>query len=307
MAPRRGWRWRRRLPTALVLLTTITVVASSLLGGYASVETYTPARTHCPAEGGNFSAGSMYQANIDGLLHSLRDGAATNAGFLNTTFGVPNDEVFGVAMCFADVSWSDCKKCLNMAPSYMMSTACPSGRTGALLYNECLLRYSDEYFASMQTDTDQSPYVVYVEAYVGDMVSMNNTRWKMMDRLIAEAAVSPLRYFLDNNETYTDPTTGTRVYGIVQCRRDLTTEECTKCLNYLVRILLDNYPNDTAAVFKGFSCFARYHPEPIELIMVPSSAPGMLISTYYIGIYIPYVIVRISYCCCCFCLSPRLT
>ena len=193
MAPRRGWRWRRRLPTALVLLTTITVVASSLLGGYASVETYTPARTHCPAEGGNFSAGSMYQANIDGLLHSLRDGAATNAGFLNTTFGVPNDEVFGVAMCFADVSWSDCKKCLNMAPSYMMSTACPSGRTGALLYNECLLRYSDEYFASMQTDTDQYPFGLYVEAY----------------------AASPLRYALDNNETYTDPTTGTRVYGLV--------------------------------------------------------------------------------------------
>jgi len=96
-------------------------------------------------------------------------------------------------MCFADVSWSDCKKCLNMAHSYMMSTACPSGRTGALLYNECLLRYSDEYFASMQTDTDQYPFGLYVEAY----------------------AASPLRYALDNNETYTDPTTGTRVYGLV--------------------------------------------------------------------------------------------
>jgi hypothetical protein len=68
-----------------VLLITTTVVASSLLGGYASVETYTPGKTHCPAEGGNFSAGSMCQANIDGLLHSLRDGAATNAGFFNTT------------------------------------------------------------------------------------------------------------------------------------------------------------------------------------------------------------------------------
>jgi hypothetical protein len=173
----------------------------------------------------------------------------------------------------------------------MMSAACPSGRTGALLYNECLLRYSDEYFAWMQTDTDQDPFGLHVEANVGDMVSMNNTRWKMMDRLIAEAAASPLRYALDNNETYMDPTTGTRVYGLVQCRRDLTTEECTKCLNYLVRILLDNYPNNTAAFFKGFSCFAKYHPEPIELIMVPSSAPGMLISPYYIGIYIPYVIV----------------
>jgi hypothetical protein len=67
----------------------------------------------------------------------------------------------------------------------MMSAACPSGRTGALLYNECLLRYSDEYFASMQTDTDQDPFGLHVEANVGDMVSMNNTRWKMMDRLIA--------------------------------------------------------------------------------------------------------------------------
>ena len=64
------------------------------------------------------------------------------------TFGDPNDSVLGVIMCFADTAWADCEKCLNRAPSYTVSTACPSGRTGALLYEECLLRYSDEYFAS---------------------------------------------------------------------------------------------------------------------------------------------------------------
>jgi hypothetical protein len=55
---------------------------------------------------------------------------------------------------------------------------------------------------------------LYVTAYVDDTATMNNTRWKMMDRLIAKAAASPLRYALDNNETYTDPKTGTRVYGL---------------------------------------------------------------------------------------------
>ncbi|XP_066398417.1 L-type lectin-domain containing receptor kinase IX.1-like [Miscanthus floridulus] len=257
------------LPTTLVLLT-----AASLLAGCATAEElYTPVKTLCPANGGNFSAGSMFQVNRDGLLHSLSTaGSATNTGFLNTTFGKRNDQVFGVIMCFADTAWADCKKCLDRAPSYT-STACPSGRTGALLYRECLLRYSDEYFASIYTDQTEQPWYESVSVYVDDMVSMNNTRWKMMNRLIAQAAAAPLRYALDNNESYKDPTTGIGVHGLVQCRRDLTPSWCTICLHALVLDLLEEWPNNTAASLRSFSCYVKYDQEPITLMTVPEPPP----------------------------------
>ncbi|XP_066391748.1 cysteine-rich receptor-like protein kinase 37 [Miscanthus floridulus] len=102
---------------------------------------------------------------------------------------------------------------------------------------------------------------------------MNNTRWKMMKRLIEQAATAPA---LDNNESYKDPTTGAGVHGLVQCRRDLTTEECTKCLNDVVQHLLDSYLNHTAASLRGLSCYAKYHHEPITLMTVPEPPPDVV-------------------------------
>jgi hypothetical protein len=96
----------------------------------------------------------------------------------------------------------------------------------------------------------------------------------MMRRLIIkQAAAAPLRYALDNNESYKDPTTGAGVHGLVRCRRDLTTEDCTKCLNDVVQHLLDSYLNHTAATLRGLSCYAKYHHEPITLMTVPEPPP----------------------------------
>ncbi|RLM69850.1 putative lectin-domain receptor-like protein kinase family protein [Panicum miliaceum] len=239
-------RCRRLLPITLML-----VVVTCSLGGEATDEAlYMPLRMTCPAEGGNFSTGSMYQASVDGLANILSTNAATNDGFLNISFGDPRDEAFGIIWCFVDSSWADYKKCLDKAPSYV-STACPNGGTGALLYKECVLRYSDESFASMKSDELDHWFVEYVD----HMGGINKTRWKMMSQLITEAAKSPQRFAIANGS---EGLTG--VHGLLQCRRDLTPDECTKCLSSKVQYLLDNYPNNSAANNRGRSCFAKYHP-----------------------------------------------
>nr|CAB3489546.1 unnamed protein product [Digitaria exilis] len=211
-----------------------------LIAGGDAIETlYIPPRTACPPEGGYFSSGSMFQVNADGLAHSLSMGAAVNGGFLNTSYGDPRDKSFGVIWCFADIGWAECKKCLERAPSYV-STACPRSRTGTLLYKECVLPYSDEVSVNMRN---------------------------MMNQLIREAAMSPQQLAVANgSQLYNGPT---GVYGLLQCRRDLTPEECTKCLSYQVQYLLENFRNNIAAYIKGVSCFSKYHPEPITFMVPP--------------------------------------
>ena len=101
---------------------------------------------------------------------------------------------------------------------------------------------------------------------------MNKTQWKIMDQLIIEAAMSPQRFAITSG-TSEGLTTG--VYEFLQCRRDLTPDECTKCLNSKVQYLLDNYLSNTAGNIRGSNCFTKYHLESIALMESPSGMPSV--------------------------------
>ncbi|TVU25997.1 hypothetical protein EJB05_28521, partial [Eragrostis curvula] len=127
-------------------------------------------------------------------------------------------------MCYITSLWDECKKFLELAPSYV-STACPNGLTGGLMYDRCLFRYSNQPFVTSETDQGRIFQVIRI-AYVEDVVTMNNSRWRLMDRLINDATTSPQR-FASGKEVYKN---STMTYGLVQCRIDLKPDECENCL-----------------------------------------------------------------------------
>lgn len=240
-----------RRPLSLVLLTVVV-----LLGVDADEQRSLPVRNICSMDI-NYTPGTMYKANVEILVHKLSAGAAASDGFLHDTYSAdPSNNVYGVIMCSIDTTWQYCLDCLNKA-SWYFSTACPNGTTGGLLYGECMLRYSDHPFFSTETDRD-----VFIgrcgKAYLNDVI---DARWELMKRLVGKAASSPLRYAYGSHPYNNDRSF---VYGVVQCRRDLATADCTNCLNYIIERLLDQFPNNTAATLKGFSCFARYQPGSIR-------------------------------------------
>lgn len=187
-------------------------------------------------------------------MHDLCTGAASNRGFFNTSWGDSCHKVFGIALCYSASTWTGCQRCLTMAPSYV-NTACPNGMTGALMYDKCVIRYSDQPFASFETDGGPR-YDSFVNTYVNDTVTMNNSRWSMMEKLIHKAVAS-FQWMANGNELYK---VSTRMYGLLQCRMDLSPHECERCLKFHVQYLLDTYPNNTAASVAGFSCYAQYNP-----------------------------------------------
>ncbi|TVU25990.1 hypothetical protein EJB05_28514, partial [Eragrostis curvula] len=259
------------LPLVVLLLLTV--------AGWISVNAYDnnlPSITLCSTKDGWISNNSDYPANRDILVRSICVGAATTGGFLSNSFGRPPNEVFGVVMCYIASSWDKCKECLDMAPSFA-NPECPNGLTGGLMFDKCMVRYSDQAFASRQTDRGIQ-HAEIQNLYVDDVITMNESRWRMMERLIPEAKYSEQRY-ATGSEPYKD---SSYTYGLLQCRMDLTPDQCEKCLRYLVEHLLDTYPGNTAGSVWDFSCYAQYDDVPIPLRnqpgapLPPSSKDGKL-------------------------------
>ncbi|XP_024318870.1 cysteine-rich repeat secretory protein 1-like [Brachypodium distachyon] len=172
------------------------VVGSSFIGTAYGNNT-TPLVTYCSPER-NFTVGSKYQQNLDKLVHALGEGALGNGGFLNGSVGGPgpdDEAAFGVIMCYVDRTSAQCKDCLGRAQSFV-STGCPFNAAASIMYKFCVLQYAaDEPSISFPVAGDGMfrTYRSNSSHFVDDVAAMNGTRWELMNRLVPEAAGSPLR------------------------------------------------------------------------------------------------------------------
>jgi hypothetical protein len=254
---------------------------------------YTAYHPYCSTTG-NYSTGSPYQVNLVKLMGELPSSALANRGFQVDTAGEPPSTVFGLAMCYADTNWTACRPCLE-AGAAGVQQACPFGREMKALYDEvCLLRYSDQPFFSA-ADVDVAFYVWQKDSVVAaaDVPAFNATRWRLMARLAAEAAVSSLR-LANGSEAYAAEAEDSRgagaqqvavpVHGLVQCTRDLNASECTRCLTSFLAGLSSSLPNYTYGTAKGYSCYMAYRVgDKLDITIPPpalvASSPPPLPST----------------------------
>lgn len=102
-------------------------------------------------------------------------------------------------MCAVGTTWQGCQKCLDSAPSHLLSTACPDGRIGVVIYDDCILRYSDKPFINDETDRGWIHWTVGTVTF-GDVI---DERRELMNRIVAEAALSPLR-FANGSQPYNE-------------------------------------------------------------------------------------------------------
>ncbi|KAE8795218.1 L-type lectin-domain containing receptor kinase IX.1 [Hordeum vulgare] len=226
---------------------------------------------------GNYTDGSKYHVNLYRLLSAIPVAADPN-GFFNGTFGAAGDEVFGMFMCYADDTDSECQDCLTRAPKGIMKV-CPHSRTVRAVYNACTIQYSDESFSvadlsvvdmvnfSVAPRLEQTPYRnwnnrypdqfykgVVLAGYIMDSAGMSQTRFKLIHRLMVKACQRSAR-IAEGTEGFPD---AEWVQAVVQCTRDLPVSECTRCLSYYTDQLPRLFPNNSGGAIKGSSCYLRY-------------------------------------------------
>ncbi|KAF8719401.1 hypothetical protein HU200_024112 [Digitaria exilis] len=218
----------------------------------------------------NYTRGGAFQANLDALLSSL-PAAASSTGFAVNVTGAAPDQAFGLAQCRGDVSAADCRSCLNYSATEMAS-ACPGQKSAVLIYEGCLLRYSNASFFGV-ADTRSESYVCSSWAARADFSSPLGT---LMSDLAEKAYGSPRMFAVGavNHTAYE------KMYGMARCTRDLDRDDCHSCLAKAVRMIPDTCPGKSGGRIFYWSCSIRYEVGPFyniqaaEAAMSPAPAPA---------------------------------
>ncbi|KAA8550554.1 hypothetical protein F0562_002238 [Nyssa sinensis] len=203
----------------------------------------------------NISSSSPISANIDRLLPQLVSGASLN-GFVATSYGKAEDQLYGLAQCRGDISSNDCSSCINDAAKEIR-IRCPNQADARIWYDYCFLRYSTKDFFG-EVDTSFGIFYYNVED-VTDPETFNKELGALMDQINSQAVV-PANKGLGKGKTKLSPFV--TLYALVQCTRDLSQLSCAQCL----AIAIGNFPNfcnnKKGCRVLYSSCYVRYELYP---------------------------------------------
>ncbi|XP_050288748.1 cysteine-rich receptor-like protein kinase 10 [Quercus robur] len=217
-----------------------------------------------------FIPNSTYQSNLNHLLIYLSSNATGDVEFYNATAGNSVDTVYGLFLCRGDLSADTCQSCIADATEDIVQR-CPTERVAVGWYDECMLRYSDQYFfGSMVTDpnvilsntqniSDQARFDQLVRATMNDLASgIINLSTGVKKFGTKQANFTALQ----------------NVYTLAQCTPDLSGYDCNRCLQSAIQ----NLPSGKQGGRVLFpSCIARFEIYLFYLTGNTSAPPPMLV------------------------------
>ncbi|KAI9094224.1 hypothetical protein K1719_026806 [Acacia pycnantha] len=205
----------------------------------------------------NFTSNTPFDSNLKRLITFLTNQTPLT-GFAQASFGqYPNQQAYGLSLCRGDVSPSDCKTCVYEATSDLLKR-CSYNKGAIIWYDHCLFKYSDQDFFG-RIDDSHTFYMLEVQN-VSDPEAFNHKTNELLSRLAEEAHGIPKMYAA--GELKLEEWRNITVYGLTQCTRDLSKDDCKKCLDDAIAKISDCCAGkDSARVVRG-SCNVRYEAYP---------------------------------------------
>ncbi|KAJ8627942.1 hypothetical protein MRB53_021249 [Persea americana] len=222
----------------------------------------------------NYTSNSTFESNLNTLLASLPSNASRNNGFYNTTIGKNQDTVYGLALCRGDVKKSICQSCLDGAIKEIKQL-CPNNKIAAIWYEYCQLHYSDTRFFSLMEDATKVTLVNTANIanpaqflpVLNDMLSNISTR-AVNDPSLGMFATEKTKFMWSQD-----------VYGLVQCTRDLSMNDCSRCLQGAAGDVIGCCSSNRGARVLTTSCNLRFELYPFYTDSGPTSASPVSPST----------------------------
>lgn len=169
---------------------------------------------------GDYAPNTTFDNNLNLLLSTMSKTTMHN----NTaTVGREPNTVFGLFQCRADLSSQDCKKCAETA-TRDVKIRCPYKREIYMWYDECLLRYNNNIMISIMV-VDPKRYFSFAQN-VSDPFTFRLKLNELMGGLVAEAVNSTNLFAVGEANV----TNYQRIYGLVQCTQDISSQDCERCL-----------------------------------------------------------------------------
>ncbi|KAM4112986.1 hypothetical protein ACJW30_05G183300 [Castanea mollissima] len=144
-------------------------------------------------------------------------------GFYNTSIGDYPDTVYGQALCRGDVNSTICQNCIQNESQEIL-TLCKS-EDAMIWFELCQVRYSYQMFFSLTVYTGKYPQ--NLEQKSSDPVHYNEVLTYLFNNISTEASYDPSKRMFATGEIKFSTET---IYGLVQCTRDMSEDNCNSCL-----------------------------------------------------------------------------
>ncbi|XP_057848281.2 cysteine-rich repeat secretory protein 55 isoform X2 [Cryptomeria japonica] len=212
-----------------------------------------------------YTDGSTYSSNLKKVIKDLVRNTPQSSGFNTTTHGQSANKVYGLLQCIGNKSTEKCSNCLRDANNALQEL-CGNEIGGQVWMDYCYLHYDNSNFLS-KLDTTMH-LLENVKNIANNMEGFKSTTSNLLRNLSDKAYDPANKGFAVGSAKYS---TSERVYGLVQCWRDLSIMDCRSCL-FRAREALKQCcsPKQGAHAMSG-SCTVRYEIYPFFDLRDPSS------------------------------------
>ncbi|XP_057761205.1 cysteine-rich receptor-like protein kinase 10 isoform X1 [Arachis stenosperma] len=202
--------------------------------------------------------GSTFQNNLNNLLQSLPSNASASK-FYNTSYGNTTERVYGLYMCLDFISSKGCQNCIATAIEDILKL-CPQSQEAVLWEESCQIRYSNTNFIGTLNDTGNIGKDNVQN--VSEPHKFQSSVDQMLSNLSATAAFNvSANMYATGEAPFGDET----IYALVQCTRDLSSNDCSKCLKSAMRDIPSCCYGSIGARVLSRSCYLRYEFYPFYL------------------------------------------
>ncbi|XP_042477696.1 uncharacterized protein LOC122059059 [Macadamia integrifolia] len=206
----------------------------------------------CSNTTANNTVNTLFKSNLNQLFSSLSSSSSLSK-FSNYTIGNKTERVYGLFLCLGFDTMVQCKNCVDMAVQDI-TRLCPYGDEATVWEEYCLLRYSSQNFFG-HTD-----YTRYLPLWNNKTISNPNqfslVVRELLNNLSNSAILDPSTGLYATGQT--NLTSDQKVYGLVQCTRDLSGNDCLQCLRNATDEIISCCYFYRGARLLTKSCYLRY-------------------------------------------------
>ncbi|KAG8490927.1 hypothetical protein CXB51_014113 [Gossypium anomalum] len=196
------------------------------------------------------SSESSFGVNLDNLLDLLTQKGPLSKGFFKTTVGRSSGKIYGLMQCRGDVSAENCANCTRESVAVALHD-CSKSKKVQVWFTWCFLRYSNERFFGVW---DQSSTAIVNETDFDD-ASVVSKALTFMSEVAITAPKQPLMF----HAAVLDAGQFGKRYGMAQCTRDISTTDCSHCLDTQLITFRTTIGNKRGWEVYGSSCSMWYH------------------------------------------------
>eukprot|EP00252_Welwitschia_mirabilis_P011792 TRINITY_DN26215_c0_g1_i6.p1 TRINITY_DN26215_c0_g1~~TRINITY_DN26215_c0_g1_i6.p1 ORF type:complete len:536 (-),score=56.92 TRINITY_DN26215_c0_g1_i6:681-2288(-) len=216
----------------------------------------------------NFSKSSAADEIISRVLDNLANASRRSAAYNTSVVRQGSYAIYGLMECRGDTNASQCLSCATDAKNYIRGVCNPFAIGGRAWFEHCYMRYEKNAFIGNLYA--ESGVMTNVTGKASDPDSFSSSVKNLLNELALKATKSPdVRYASGENSS-----SFPKIYGLVQCWRDLNADDCETCLNDVLTDIYQKYASRLGVKELRGSCIVEYQTYSFFNPSTPSHSPA---------------------------------